>query len=181
MALHIMDIIQNSIYANATNIVLRITENSLTQTTIVEILDNGKGMNPEFLKLVTDPYTTSRSTRKVGLGIPLFKYNAERTGGNFEIQSTVKVGTTVKSVFNNNHPDCIPLGDVAGVIMLLVGGNPNINFEYIHNFDDKFYEFKTTEIKEILNDVPINDAEILNFIKELIESNVKQIKNEQFY
>lgn len=181
MALHIMDIIQNSITAQASELQLYFNEKTDLQIVEIILIDNGNGISPEYLKKVTDPYTTSRTTRKVGLGIPLLKQNAERTGGNLEIISEVNKGTKIKAVFHTNHPDCIPVGDIPGVIMLTIGANPKLEFKYMHSFDTKKYIFKTTEIREILEDVPINDVQVLAFIKETIQNNIEQLNTKEIH
>lgn len=110
MALHILDIVQNSITAGASLINITIDEVHHGDMLMIEIRDNGSGMSKEMLDHVTDPYTTSRTTRKVGLGIPLFKRNAEQCEGNFSIQSLVGEGTTTTALFKTNHPDTPPWG-----------------------------------------------------------------------
>ncbi len=174
IALHILDITQNAIKAQATRIEI-IFDELYNQSLTITVADNGKGMDENLLKNVTDPYTTTRTTRKVGLGIPLFKQNAERTGGKFEINSTLGKGTTLKTVFNTQHLDCLPLGDMPGVISLLVNANPNIDFKYQHTVNDKTYLFDTIEVKEVLGDTPINTPEIQQFIKEMIKENITEL------
>lgn len=177
MALHIMDIAQNCIQAQANEVIIDINVDELQNTTTVCIQDNGMGMEDDFLKKVIDPYTTSRLTRNVGLGIPLFKLNVERTGGSFKVESKIKQGTKVQAVFQNKHIDCIPLGDVPGVIMLLIGANPNINLEFnYHKLHDSF-SINTREIKETLEDIPIQNPEVLKFIKEMIQENMTKLDN----
>ncbi len=174
ISLHILDIAQNSIKAKATCVEIKMEEQngSLLKITIA---DNGTGMSKDFLEKVTDPYTTSRTTRKVGLGIPLFKQNAERTGGKFIIESTMGKGTLITATFNTQHLDCLPLGDMPGVMSLLINANPDIDFKYEHKVNDKTYLFDTIEVKEILGDTPINNFEIQQFIKEMIKENLTEI------
>ena len=120
LSLHILDIAQNSISAGCTELELSLTEGDGQLTLIIR--DNGRGMAPEFLASVTDPFTTTRTTRKVGLGLPLLRMAAEQTGGSLAIESTVGVGTTVTARFCTGHIDCPPLGDMAGTVALLVQG-----------------------------------------------------------
>ncbi|WP_396170214.1 ATP-binding protein [Flavobacterium sp.] len=175
MALHIMDIVQNSIKAKASEISVDINVNEFHQTTTVEIEDNGVGMDAIFLKKVIDPYTTSRTTRNVGLGIPLLKMNSEITGGSFIIESQPNQGTKTQAIFYNNHIDCIPLGDIPGVIMLLIGANPLINLKYKFQTPDGAFNLDTREIKETIEDIPINNPDVLHFIKEMIQENMDKI------
>lgn len=175
ISMHIMDIIQNAITAKATEIMLCIVEER--DELNIEIKDNGYGMSSQMLSMVTDPYTTSRMTRKVGLGIPLFKQNAERTGGHFTIESEKGKGTKVKAIFISQHYDCLPMGDVAGAIVLLVATNPHIDFSYVHKIADREYSFDTKEVKNMLGGVPISEREIMKFLKNMIVENIEDLKN----
>ena len=172
---HILDITQNSISANATQI--EVTINNSIKKNIYEltIKDNGKGMNEETLKQVIDPFYTSRTTRKVGLGIPLLKQNSELTGGNFSITSQLGVGTTINAVFVNNNIDKLPDGDIAGSIVLLVVANPNIDFIYTHITDIGKYIFNTAEIKQVLGDMPITQPEVRKYLIEMITENINSL------
>lgn len=176
LSLHILDIVQNSISAEASRIEIRIDENITDNEYIITIIDNGKGMDKEMLNNVTDPFFTTRTTRKVGVGLSLFKQNAEQTGGNMTIESTLGYGTTVKAVFGFHHIDRLPLGDMAGTMTLLVGANPQIRFLYIHNTPLSEFEFDTDEVKVELEKVPINHPDILKVLKEMIEENLDMIE-----
>ena len=176
ISLHILDIVQNSISANATMIEISIEECSKNNTYLLKIKDNGKGMTKEMAEKVLDPYVTSRTTRKVGLGLPLLMQNAERTGGHLMITSDLGKGTEVEALFVYNNIDRIPLGDMAGTIVLLASANPMIDFVYTHTVDDEKYIFDTREIKEVLDDVTINDVHIYKYLKEMINENLQEIK-----
>jgi hypothetical protein len=175
LSLHILDIAENSISAKATFIEIIIDENRTTNTYWLTIKDNGKGMSREMLEKVTDPYVTSRTTRKVGLGLPLLKMNAERTGGHLIITSEEGKGTEVKVLFINDNIDRLPLGDIAGTIVILASANPMIEFVYSHSVDGEQYVFDTREIKEALEDVAINDNHIFKYLKEMVNENLKEI------
>jgi len=176
LSLHILDIVQNSISAKATFINIIIEENPLENSYRLFIKDNGKGIPKEMVDKVTDPYTTSRTTRKVGLGLPLLKMNAERTGGYLKISSEVGKGTEVEAFFVYDHIDRLPIGDIAGVITILVSANPLIEFIYSHQVNEEKYVFDTREIKEALDDVAINDIHIIKYLKEMIHENLLEIK-----
>ena len=176
ISLHILDIVQNSISANATMIEIGIEESQAENTYTVSIKDNGKGMTPEMTKKVSDPYVTSRTTRKVGLGLPLLMLNAERTGGHLSITSDLGKGTEVEALFVYNNIDRIPLGDMAGTIVLLASANPLIEFVYSHTVNGEQYIFDTREIKEALDEVSINDVHIFKYLKEMINENLQEIK-----
>jgi hypothetical protein len=176
ISLHILDIVQNSLSAKATFIEISIEENLKDNTYLLKIKDNGKGMTKEMAEKVLDPYVTSRTTRKVGLGLPLLMLNAERTGGHVSIISDYGKGTEVDALFVYNHIDRLPLGDMAGTIVLLASANPLIDFVYTHTVEDQQYIFDTREIKEVLDDVTINDVHIFKYLKEMINENLQEIK-----
>ena len=131
LSLNVMDIVQNSIRAGASLTTIRIDESVPGDTLAITVTDNGCGMSEEQVKSVVDPFFTTRTTRKVGLGVPLFKMEAEMTGGSFTIDSKLGAGTTLTAVFRPSHVDMIPLGDIGSVIHLLITCNPEIDFEYI--------------------------------------------------
>jgi hypothetical protein len=176
ISLHVLDIVQNSISAKATMIEISIEESQAENTYCVRIKDNGTGMTQEMANKVLDPYVTSRTTRKVGLGLPLLKLNAERTGGHLTITSEPGKGTEVEALFVYNNIDRIPLGDMAGTIVLLASGNPMLEFVYTHTVDDEQYIFDTREIKEALDEVSISDNHIFRYLKEMITENLQEIK-----
>ncbi|HIX04239.1 MAG TPA: ATP-binding protein [Candidatus Odoribacter faecigallinarum] len=175
LASHIMDIVQNSIRACAGEIDITLMESQIQNTLTITIHDNGCGMTPETLAKVRDPFFTSRTVRKVGLGIPLLQQNAERTGGKLDITSTPGKGTTVTATFGYDHLDRPPLGNMAETLCLLIGANPETHFIYRHATDTASYSLDTAEIKEILGEVPINNPEILHGIREMIEENLRTL------
>jgi hypothetical protein len=172
---HILDLVQNSIRAKATLIEVSVTESKISNLYWIGISDNGTGMNEETLKQVADPFYTSRTTRKVGLGIPLFKQNAELTGGSFKISSVQGKGTQISAGFVNNHLDRLPVGDLVGTYMLLISANPDLNFLITHTTDSGIYIFDTREVKSLLGDAPINDPSVRTFLKEMIQENINAI------
>jgi anti-sigma regulatory factor (Ser/Thr protein kinase) len=175
LALHILDIAQNSITAGARLIEISISENLHGNMLGITIKDNGKGISAEMLANVTDAFVTSRTTRKVGLGLPLFKQNTEQTGGSLTINSEPGKGTEVTARFVANHIDLPPLGDIAGVIILLVTANPELDFYYIHRSKTKEYIFDTREIKAELDGVRIDEPEVRKFLKEMLNENLAEI------
>ncbi len=175
LSLHILDIMQNSLAAGAKLIDVEIAENKTENIYTICINDNGKGMSAHMLSKVTDPFFTTRTTRKVGLGIPLLKENAERTGGKFEISSLQGEGTVIKATFVMNHFDRQPLGDIAGVIVLTAASNPAVRIKYVHSTCSGSYTFDTSEIMGVLGNTPVNNAEIISFLKEMINDNLENI------
>ena len=169
LSLHILDITKNSVSAGATHIRLSLTEAEDRLLTIV-IADNGRGMSPEFLARVTDPFTTTRTTRKVGMGLPLYRLAAEQTGGSLAIESTVGVGTTVTALFHLDHLDCAPLGDLPGVIALLIQGSPDVDFTVERSTPKGEYVFSTLEVREQLGpDVPLDEPEVFLWLNDYLQ------------
>lgn len=173
LSLNILDIAQNSVKAEADRIKITIEETDSTLTFSVE--DNGCGMTPDFLKSVTDPFCTTRTTRKVGLGIPLLKLAAEQTGGKLEIESKhVSLypdshGTKTSALFYKNHMDFTPLGDIISTVVTLIQGQPDISWRFVHKMKDKTVELHTDEMKEILGDVPLDNFEVISWINEYLK------------
>ena len=173
LSLNILDIAQNSISAGASLITIEVSENRTDQTLFIGIYDNGRGMSEEQVKSVIDPFFTTRTTRKVGMGIPLFKMAAEQTGGSLEIKSELGVGTEVKAYFKTDSVDFTPLGDVASTIQMLITMNTDRDFVYKHTVDGKEFVCDTREIKAILGDVPLDSYEISQWILEFIKENTE--------
>lgn len=173
LSLNILDIAQNSISAGASLITIEVSENTTDNTLLIGIYDNGKGMSEEQVKSVIDPFFTTRTTRKVGMGIPLFKMAAEQTGGSLEIKSELGVGTEVKAYFKTDSVDFTPLGDVASTIQMLITMNTDRDFVYKHSVNDKEFVCDTREIKEILGDVPLDTYEVSQWLKDFITENTE--------
>lgn len=172
--MHIMDILQNSTRAKATEITLEVLLDSAQDTLTLVFKDNGCGMSEETVQKVIDPFYTSRTTRKVGLGLPLLKQNSEMTGGSMTIQSKEGVGTTVTAVFGLTHLDTPPMGDLAGTIVLTISAYPDIRFIFHYKRNDEVdYVLDTDEVYEILDGVPINDPDVIASLKEMVEENIK--------
>jgi hypothetical protein len=175
ISLHILDIAQNSIVANATRISINIEEVPHLDTLRVCISDNGKGISPEMLEKVFDPYTTSRTTRRVGLGLPLLNDACKCTGGQLNIESIEGVGTQVVATFGLTHIDRQPLGDIAGVLVLLIAANPNINFIYSHSKNGNEFKIDTLEVQEVLDGIPLSDPNVGRMLKEMISLNLDEL------
>lgn len=177
LSLHVLDIVNNSVKANATTIEIIIDEQIKENILSVIVRDNGCGMDEDFLKTVTDPFKTTRTTRKVGMGISLFQAAAEATGGNLSISSQKNVGTEVIATFTYDHIDRQPMGDMAATMQTLVSSNEDINFIYKHTKNEKEFLFDTAQIKEILGDVSLNNPEILVWIRDYIEEGLQEINS----
>ncbi len=174
ISLNVLDIAQNSIRAEADLIEIGVYIDRKADTLTVIINDNGCGMTAEQIAHVEDPFFTTRSTRKIGLGVPFFKMSAIITGGSFEITSEVKVGTKVKAVFVLSHIDRMPLGDINSTIHTLVTYNTNIDFVYTYEFDGRSFVLDTRQMREILGGVPLDAPEVSEYIKEYLDENKKE-------
>jgi hypothetical protein len=175
IALHILDIVQNSITAKAINIEVDVQVDIENNVMKIIILDDGEGIDSKLISKVTDPFFTSRKTRKVGLGLSLLKQSAEETGGTLKIESAIGKGTMVEVNYKLDHIDRPPLGDIAGTISLVVSANPSINFKYICKKGNCIYIFDTKQIKNTLEDVPISNPAVHQFMREMIEENMNNL------
>lgn len=176
IAEHILDIVQNSIRAKAAQISIDLSESTINNSYELVITDNGLGMDAETCKKVSDPFYTSRTTRKVGLGIPLLKQNAEQTGGKFHIQSKPGKGTKITAMFVFNHIDRLPLGDLVGTYVLLFAANPAIEFIVSHKTDSGDFALDTREVKQMLGDISLSAAEVRKFLREWFTVNLQAIQ-----
>ena len=179
LSLNVLDVAQNSVAANAAEVTITLTEDTAAHTLKIEIGDDGKGMTPDQLQAVRDPFFTTRTTRKVGLGVPLFQMAADMTGGAFDIESEVGVGTTVTALFHTDHVDFVPIGDMANTVVTLMAMNPQINFCYRRVIDGNEFSVDTRSLQEILGDVPLNEPSIMHWLTEYINENTKAITEVQ--
>ncbi len=170
---HIMDISQNSIKAEAVNVVVEFKDSG--NEIKIRIEDDGCGMDEDTLLLVTDPFYTTRTTRKVGLGIPFLKQHAEQTGGEVTISSDKGIGTVLTAIFNTTNIDSPPIGDIDVTIALLITGNPRVNFSFVYRKNNKNYKLTTSDVKEALGDMDISMPKVTGFIKEMIKENLLNI------
>ncbi len=170
LAMHIMDIAENSVRAGAGEILVSLaySQDVLDFT----IRDNGRGMDQEMVKRVTDPYVTSRTTRKVGLGLSFLKMNAEQSGGSLEIRSEPGVGTEVKAQFCTNNIDCIPSGDLSGTLALLVTGNPKVNFRIEVKKGDQEFDLSTLDLEEVLEGLPLTHPRVNVLLRKILKENL---------
>lgn len=175
ISLNVLDVAQNSVRAGAAFIRISVMADTNENKLTVIIQDNGCGMSKEQVSHVIDPFFTTRTTRKVGLGVPFFKYAAESTGGSFSIESEPGIGTVVTAVFILNHIDRMPLGDMNSTIHMLVTMNTGIDFLYTFRLDDREFVLDTKEFREILGGVPLDAPEISAYIKEYLAENEAEV------
>lgn len=176
LSLHILDIVENSIAAQAQKISIRIHEYKEQNTLSLEIEDNGNGMDEETLSKALDPFFTSRKERRFGFGLSLLAEAARATEGTFSIDSKPGKGTQIRAVFHTDHIDVKPLGDIPQTIITLIMGNPGVDFLYRHDIDGKEYTLDTREIKEQINGVPVNSPEVLQIIKKNLKEGLENLR-----
>lgn len=169
LSLNILDITENSVKAGATLTEISITESG--NKLVISIKDDGCGMSEDIVRSVVDPFYTTRTTRKVGMGVPLFKMAAEQTGGKLEIVSDTGEdhGTTVTAYFYKDHLDFTPLGDVISTVTTLIQGHPDTDFLFTHLIDDKEIRLDTRELRAVLEGVPLNTYDVLEWIRGYLE------------
>lgn len=171
IALNILDIAENSVRAEASLVEITVSVQPKEDILTVMIKDDGCGMTPEQVGKVQDPFFTTRTTRKVGLGVPFFKQAAESTGGSFRICSEKGRGTEVTAVFGLSHIDRMPLGDISSVIHTLIVFNEQIRFRYTYRYGEKSFVLDTREMREILGDeISFREPEVSAFIREYLET-----------
>ena len=175
ISFHILDIVQNSLHAGADKIIIELEEDTKEGTLRLVITDNGSGMDQQMLEQVTDPFFTSSTTKKVGLGLPLLKQNAEQTGGRFEVNSDLNIGTTVTATFMTGNIDMIPEGDLAATLITLIAAEPGKDFIFRQEKDGEEFELDTAAIRAELGDVDLSRCEVLDFIAGFIRSNVSEL------
>ena len=177
LSLHILDVVENSITAEASRIEIKITEDTGANLLTVEIIDNGKGMDKELLDNACDPFYTTRTTRHVGLGIPLLAQSARESNGDISVKSKKGEGTAIKASFQYDHIDRKPIGDIGQTMIILIMSNPDIDFIFEHRKDDLEYILNTAEIKQELDGIPINNPEVIKIIKDAISTWLNSTNN----
>ena len=176
LSLNVMDIAQNSISAKASLITIEVEESEKDDFLKISIIDNGCGMTEEQVSSVIDPFFTTRTTRKVGLGVPLFKLAAEQTDGRFGIDSKPGKGTRVFAQFVPSHLDMTPLGDINSTVSILIRCNPDIDFVFLHKTDLSEFTLDTRQLREVLGeDVPLDTEDVIKWIEEYLEENTKSL------
>ncbi len=175
LSLHIMDIVQNSVSARAKRIETAIAADVKNDCLKITVSDNGAGMDADLLSRVTSPFATTRTTRKVGLGLPLFKESSEMAGGEFRISSVKNEGTQVSASFKISHIDRLPLGDVAETMAGVIMAYPQIQWVLVLSNDSEEFRLDTDEVKGQLGEVPITEYEVITWIKGYIDEGIRFI------
>jgi len=180
LSLNILDIAQNSISAEATLVEIDVEEDKTSDRLYIRVKDNGKGMSEDFLKTVEDPFITTRTTRKIGLGISFLKEAAEMTGGFIDLKSELGVGTTITATFVMSHIDRQPIGNLTETIITLVSLNTEIDFNFRYKVDNNEFLFTTQEVKAMLgDDASLNSPPIVTFLTEYVHEHVINLSGGQ--
>ncbi|MGI6151692.1 MAG: ATP-binding protein [Christensenellales bacterium] len=176
LSLHILDIVQNAIAAGASLVTIEIHEQRDRDLLSISVTDDGCGMPEELRKSVSDPFTTTRSSRKVGLGIPMMKASAIRSGGDLSIRSELGKGTELSATYRLDHIDRPPLGDIAETMITLVAGNPKgPDFVLHYRVDEREYAFDTRPIRSALGEVPLTAAEVLAWMRNHLKEGIQDL------
>lgn len=171
----VLDIVQNSVRAGAQNIEIELAQDTARNCQTLIVKDDGCGMSEEMARQVVDPFCTSRTTRKVGLGLPFLKMAAEMTGGEMKLESTPGKGTAVTATFTLDHIDLAPMGDMAGTISALVQTNPDIDFCYKYTRDAQSFVLDTREVKQMLDGVPVSEPAVALFIRDYVAEHMQAL------
>ena len=181
LSLNVLDVAQNSVKAKASLIEISVDISTAENKLVIIIKDNGCGMDEETVKRVIDPFYTTRTTRKVGLGVPFFKMSAEMTGGCFSISSEKGKGTEVTAEYVLDSIDRMPLGDMSSTIETLVIYNTDIDFIYRYGVDGESFELNTVQMKDILGGIPLDTPDVAEYIKEFLRENTETVNKEKTF
>ena len=175
LSLNVLDVAENSVRADASLVEITVEEDTAAGWLTIVIRDNGRGMTPEQVQTVIDPFYTTRTTRKVGLGVPFFRMAAQLSGGDLTIQSRVGEGTAVTATFGLTSIDRMPLGDINGTIATLVQCNPGIDWLYTRRKDGREMVMDTRQFREVLEDMPLDSPEALGFLRDYLAENTAEL------
>ena len=179
LSLHILDVVENGITAGGNCIWIEVDEARKKDRLKIVIRDNGSGMPIEKLDNINDPFITSRTTRRVGLGLSLLSAAAERCDGTLRVDTQPGKGTEIEAIFRYNHIDRAPLGDMAATITTLIIGNPGIDFVYSHRIDGNDFSLDTREIREEMEDISLSDPVVIHHLTETIRSSLKALASDE--
>jgi anti-sigma regulatory factor (Ser/Thr protein kinase) len=175
LSLHILDVAENGVTAGASLVRITVQEDLASDRLTIVVEDNGRGMDEHFLARVLDPFVTTRTTRKVGLGLSLFQQSAQEAGGGLTVESAPGQGTRIRAVMSHRHIDRKPMGKMAETILTLVEGNPTVDFVYSHEKDGREYILDTREIRAVLEEIPINDPQVTALIRDNLVAGLEEV------
>ncbi|MBI5251519.1 MAG: ATP-binding protein [Desulfomonile tiedjei] len=175
LSLHILDVAENGIAAGADLVQMTVEEDTKEDRLTITIEDNGRGMSPDFLARALDPFVTTRTTRRVGLGLSLFQQSAQGAEGDLKVDSTPGLGTKVIVRMRHGHIDRKPMGDMAETVTTLIQGNPDVDFVYVHRRNGREFSLDTREIRSELEEIAINNPEVIGLIQDNLRSSLEEI------
>ncbi|MBP2653412.1 MAG: putative system histidine kinase [Firmicutes bacterium] len=175
LALHILDLVQNSIEAGAKRVLLEIVEDMSTDTLLIRVSDNGKGMDAETKKKVVDPFVTSRTTRRVGLGLPLIDMSTKQCDGYLKIESELGKGTVIEAAYRHSHLDRPPLGNMLETLKTLIIANPELDFNYRHMVNGEVFILSTCELSDILAGVPFSHPDVIVWLQAFLSESLNNL------
>jgi hypothetical protein len=172
---HIMDITANALRAGAKHVAISIEADENRNLLVARFKDDGHGMDEEMVRRVTDPFFSTKKGKKVGLGIPLLKGTAETCGGQFSLSSKPGEGVDIIASFELNHPDLPPLGNLKDTILVLIAGNPEVDFSFTYKKNEAVFMLDTTEIREIIDPMPLNHPQVVKFLTNFLDEKLQFI------
>jgi hypothetical protein len=180
IALHLLDIAENSVAAESKNISVHVHEDLFHDRLTTSVIDDGRGMDQETAERVQDPFYTTRTTRTVGLGIPLLKLAAEMADGSFSLQSEPGQGAWAEAEFRHSHIDRMPLGDLSSTFLTLLISHPQIDWTFLYRLTDKNKQshdflFESAELKSELGDISLTEPEVLTFLRSIFEEGIEEV------
>jgi len=175
LSLHILDALENSLEAGATAIELVIEEDMGADRLTITVRDNGRGMSKAQVDRIFDPFFTTRTTRHVGLGVPLFRAAAQRCNGDLTVTSRPGQGTTLQATFQHSHIDRAPLGDIAGTLLAVVLAGPS-DLHYLHRVDGREFEFSTADMRAELGEIPLTHPAVRKWLQEFIAEGEENLR-----
>jgi hypothetical protein len=180
IALHVLDIAENSVAAESKNVSIHVHEDLFHDRLTACVIDDGRGMDAATAQQVQDPFYTTRTTRIVGLGIPLLKLAAEMADGSFSLQSDVGQGTWVEAEFRHSQIDRMPLGDLASTFLTVLISHPQIDWTFLYRVTDenkqsRDFLFESAALKSELGDFSLTEPEVLTFLRGIFEQGIEEV------
>ncbi len=172
LAQHITDLVENSTRAGARRVVIELDEQPAEDILVLRVSDDGSGMSPEVVEMAMDPFFTSRTCRRVGLGLPLLAASAQRCAGNITITSTPGVGTTVEATFQASHIDTPPIGDLPSTVVCAIVGHPDVDVCFRKTYDGRSFDLDSGTIRQELGEVPITHPAVLEWLERVVSEGI---------
>lgn len=176
--MHLLDLIENALEAGASVLDVEIVEDTVENRLVMSVKDNGRGMDTEMVARLEDPFFTTRTTRDVGLGIPLLKAAARRCNGDLKVTSSTSGGTQVVTEFQHDHIDRAPLGDLKTTLLSILLSTPASDLTYCHRVNDREFRFDTREMRQVLDPVPLTHPQVRAWLDRLLDQGYASLYGE---